>query len=99
MIQYKETDSVSALTGSILPDPKLLHEGRHAVIGQTDTQHVLLGRSRPTHQEGLQDNAGEVGGMDIKKGKTRVQWPCVYLLTPGGSLCRMCSAVAGLIDS
>lgn len=62
-----EADSVSALTGSILPDPKLLHEGRHAVIGQADTQHVPLGRSRPTHQEGLQDNAGELGGMDIKK--------------------------------
>lgn len=46
---------ISVLTGLLLPDPKLLHEGRHAVIGQTYTQHIPLRCARFAHQEGLLD--------------------------------------------
>lgn len=47
----------------LLPDPKLLHEGRHAVIRQTHTQHIPLRGARFAHQEGLwtQRAAHEVG--------------------------------------
>lgn len=45
----------SVLTGLLFPDPKLLHKGRHAIIGQTYTQHIPLRCARFAHQEGLLD--------------------------------------------
>lgn len=45
----------SVLTGLLLPDPKLLHKGRHTIISQTYTQHIPLRCARFAHQEGLLD--------------------------------------------